>query len=138
MTDGDFTDLIGEIFRTCKRLSELTGRPVSPDGHLVGSLGEVFAASQLGLSLMPPSNGGYDAIDGEGRKVEIKTTTGSAIALASKGTQATRLVVVKFDESGQGAVLYDGPASPVWDAAGPAQANGQRRISLHRLKTIAG
>jgi len=68
----DVRTAIKKIFRSCQQLTELTGRPFSPDGHLVGSFGEVVAADLLNLTLMPPSNDGYDATDKQGRRVEIK------------------------------------------------------------------
>ena len=128
---------VRQIFDECRRLTELTGRPFSPDGHLVGSLGEVFAAETLNLQLMAPSNRGFDAIDENGHKVEIKATTRSSVALAATGTEATRLVVVQFDGNGEGGIVYDGAAIAAWDAAGPPQANGQRRISVAILKKLA-
>ena len=135
--DPTVTERIRRIFDECRELSELTGRPFSPDGHLVGSLGEVFAASALNLRLMAPSNRGFDAVDDSGQKVEIKATTRSSIALSASGTEAKRLVVVKFNELGEGAVVYDGASGPVWDAAGPPQKNGSRQISLSALSRVS-
>ena len=126
-------DLIKGVFAACRRLSKLTGRPFSPDGHLVGSLGEVYAASALNLELATPSTDGYDAVDYRGRKVEIKTTTRSSISLSTSGTNSERLIVVVLDADGTPAVFYDGPSRPVWDAAGKPQKNGQKSISLSRL-----
>lgn len=127
---------IQEVFRLCQRLTELTGRPFSPDGHLVGSIGEVFAQGLLNLTLMPLSNDGYDAVDATGRKVEIKTTSRSAVSLSSSGTKAERLVVIAVDVRGEPEVAYDGPSEPAWEAAGRPQKNGQRRISLSTLRTL--
>ena len=135
--DRETIELIRRVFDNCRSLSARTGRPFSPDGHLVGSLGEVFASEQLGLDLMPPSNLGYDATDSEGRKVEIKATTRSSVALSAAGTDAERLVVVRFDEHGNGRIVYDGAAQPVWDSAGRPQRNGQRRISLTALQRLS-
>ena len=127
---------IRKIFRSCQRLTELTKRPFSPDGHLVGSFGEVVAADLLNLTLMHPSNDGYNAIDEQGSRVEIKTTTRTSIGLSASGTRAERLVVVVIDSDGKPAVAYDAPATPVWDAAGKPQKNGQRRIALSTLKKL--
>jgi len=121
----DIRTAIKKIFRSCQRLTELTGRPFSPDGHLVGSFGEVAAADLLNLTLMPPSNDGYDAIDKQGRRVENKATTRASIGLFASGTKAERLVVVVIDGDGGTEIAYDGPAAPVWDAAGKPQKNGQ-------------
>lgn len=124
---------IKRIFQACERLTKLTGRPFSPDGHLVGSFGELVASRLLDLTLAPPSTDGYDAIDQQGRRVEIKTTTRSAIALSASGTKAERLVVVAIGASGKPSIVYDGPSSPAWEAAGRPQKNGQRRIALSTL-----
>ena len=134
----DVRTAIKKIFRSCQRLTELTKRPFSPDGHLVGSFGEVVAAELLNLTLMPPSNDGYDAIDDQGRRVEIKATTRTSIGLSASGTRAERLVVVVVDGDGETEVAYDGPTAPAWDAAGKPQKNGQRRISVSTLKKLAG
>ena len=134
----DVRTAIKKIFRSCQRLTELTKRPFSPDGHLVGSFGEVVAAELLNLTLMPPSNDGYDAIDDQGRRAEIKATTRTSIGLSASGTRAERLVVVVVDGDGETEIAYDGPTAPAWDAAGKAQKNGQRRISVSTLKKLAG
>lgn len=127
------SSLIRTVFNATDRLTELTGRPFSPDGHFVGSLGEVLATIELGLELAPPSTEGYDAVDAEGRLVEIKATTRNAVALSASGTKAERLVVVRIDSVGDPTIVYDGPATPAWEAAGRPQKNGQRRISLSKL-----
>lgn len=33
---------VAEIFRLCRELAAETGRPVVPDGHMVGAVGEAF------------------------------------------------------------------------------------------------
>jgi len=127
-------ELVKLIFESCDELSRRTGRSVSPDGHLVGSLGEIYAAQELDLALEIASNAGFDATDANGTRVEIKTTTRSAISLSAEGTLAERLVVVKLDpNSGQPSIAYDGSASTAWALAGPAAKNGQRRLSLSKL-----
>lgn len=132
----DVQATIKRIFQSCRKLTRLTGRPFSPDGHLVGSFGGVIARDRLSLTLMPPSKAGYDAIDKQGRRVEIKATTRSAISLFAYGTKAERLVVVQITNDGDAEIVYDGPAAPAWDAAGIPQKNGQRRISISKLKGL--
>ncbi len=34
-------------------------------------------------------------------------------------------------------VVYDGEGAPVWDAARPMQKNGQRSVSIHRLRGLS-
>lgn len=132
----DVRGTVKRIFQSCRKLSRLTGRPFSPDGHLVGSFGEVIARDKLNLTLMPPSNAGYDAIDKQGRLVEIKATTRNAIRLSASGTKAQRLVVVQIGGDGDAEIVYDGCIAPAWNAAGEPQKNGQRSISLSKLKGL--
>ena len=130
-------DLVRRIFETCAELSRRTSRSVTPDGHLVGSLGEIHAASILNLTLETQSNAGFDATDADGTRIEIKTTTRSSISLSAEGTLAERLVVVRLNpENGEAAIVFDGPANTAWQLAGAAQKNGQRRLSLTKLAHI--
>lgn len=131
-------ELIREVFANCAELSRRFNRPVSPDGHLVGSLGEIYAREQLGLELMGPSNEGFDARAPDGVPVEIKATTKNSISLSSNGTKSEMLVVVKFDETGQGRIVYNGPSAVAWELAGKPQKNGQQRLSLSRLIAETG
>ena len=126
-----------QVFDACRRLSEITDRPVSPDGHLVGSIGEVLAAEIFDLKLVPPSTRGYDATDHEGCKVEIKTTTRGSVALSAADPDAERLIVLRLDSLGRPDVVYDGPCGQVWSAAGKPQKNGQRRISLSTIRGLS-
>jgi len=127
-------DLVRLIFQACAELSRRSGRSVSPDGHLVGSLGEIYAAQTLGLHLETASNAGFDAVDSDGRRVEIKTTTRASISLSTSGTLAERLIVVQLDaETGAAQIIYDGDAIVAWKLAGKPGKNGQRRLSVKRL-----
>jgi hypothetical protein len=131
-------ELVRLIFRACAELSRRSGRSVSPDGHLVGSLGEIYAARALGLRLETASNAGFDAVDGQGHRVEIKTTTRSSISLSASGTLAERLIVVQLNaETGAAQIVYDGDAAVAWDIAGKPQKNGQRSLSLSKLRSVA-
>ena len=100
----------------------------------MGSLGEIHAKNVLGLTLERASNAGYDAVDDQGRKVEIKTTTRSSISLSASGTQAERLIVVKLDAlTGAAEIIYDGGAAQMWDLAGKSGKNGQKSLALSKL-----
>ena len=58
---------IRELYRITKELEEqFPGRKFTPDGHFVGSIGEVLAAGYYGLALLPNSSETHDAIDTEG------------------------------------------------------------------------
>jgi len=69
--------LISDLLKTTGRLNTLfEGRPFTPDGHLVGSIGEVVAEYIYDLSLEPcstPQIDGYTKEDAR-RSVQIKLT----------------------------------------------------------------
>ena len=111
------------------------GRKFTPDGHLVGSIGEVIAAEALGLTLHPASYPRHDAFDGQG-DVQIKMTGQSGRGVALYAT-CVRLVVLKIVSPREAEVVYDGPGEPAWAVAGAMGKNGQRVVSLTRLREIA-
>ncbi|MBB5063937.1 DUF6998 domain-containing protein [Granulicella mallensis] len=126
---------VADIYRAVVRLEELyPGRKFTPDGHLVGSIGEVIAAEALGLTLYPASYAGYDAHDGKGGDVQIKMTAGHSVAMYA---ECIRLVVLKVISSEEVEIAYDGPGAPAWSAAGKVGKNGQRVVRLSRLRALA-
>lgn len=125
---------VAAIYRATEELALLyPGRPFTPDGHMVGSIGEVVAAEALGLTLYPPSQPAHDAFDASG-DVQIKMTAGKSISMYAC---CDRLVVLRVVSPEEAEIVYDGPGQPAWDRAGPMQKNGQRRVSLSALRTIA-
>lgn len=125
---------VADIYRAVEQLSAAyPGRKFTPDGHLVGSIGEVIAAEALGLTLYNGSHPGHDAYDANG-DVQIKMTAGKSVALYST---CTRLVVLKIVNPEEAEIVYDGPGEPAWDKAGKMQKNGQRTISLAKLKALS-
>ena len=131
-------ELPGAVKKIYDAVSELEakypGRKFTPDGHLVGSIGEVIAAEHFGFELLPASTKEHDARDSDGQLVQIKLTSKSSVALYGC---CERLIVMKMLSHKEAAVIYDGPGKPVWDAAGKMGKNGQRPIPLSRLRKIA-
>jgi hypothetical protein len=101
---------------------------------LVGSIGEVIAAEALGLTLYPMSKPGHDAFDANG-DVQIKLTAGKGVAMYAC---CVRLVVLRIVSPEEAEIVYDGPGQPAWDGAGRMQKNGQRFMSLAKLRGLAG
>ena len=125
---------VSTIYRAVQELSALyPGRPFTPDGHMVGSIGEVIAAEAFGLTLYPPSQATHDAFDEQG-DVQIKMTGGTCISMYAC---CDRLLVLKVVNPEEAEVLYDGPGEPAWQQAGAMQKNGQRKVSLAKLRSIA-
>jgi hypothetical protein len=101
--------LIAELYKTVKKLNELfPGRPFTPDGHLVGSIGEVVAAYVYDLNLEPCSTPGFDARTKTGDKVEIKLTSGDQINISEQDTYADLLIVLKLINGSRFEEIYAG------------------------------
>lgn len=127
-------ELIKRIYEIVNELEGLfPGRPFTPDGHMVGSIGEVLAAENFDLELLPPSFQGHDAKDKEGRLVQIKATQGDSIALRS---EPDRLIILKIFKDCSFEKIYDGDGKIIWESAGKMQSNGQRRISINKIKNL--
>lgn len=61
MDQQKLPELINDLYRIVAELETMfPGRHFTPDGHLVGSLGECLAACHYGLELMPASSPGVD------------------------------------------------------------------------------
>ena len=75
-----FPQLIAELYGLVSKLEAMfPGRHFTPDGHMVGSIGEALAAYHYGLELLPASTAGRDARK-DGKFVEIKATQGDRVA----------------------------------------------------------
>lgn len=152
MTDPTTVELITELYALVGKLEKRFAhhcRHFTPDGHMVGSIGEALAADMFGLQLMHASNHGYDAVQGD-RRVEIKVTQGTQgvllyadVAHLPPGPEPTHLVALKIhpDLAVHGAgdwveVVYIGPAIPVWAAASKPSKTSQQLISLTRLRAM--
>lgn len=124
---------VAAIYRAVAELeAAYPGRKFTPDGHLVGSIGEVIAASALNLTLYPPSHPVHDAYDRDGG-VQIKMTARKSVAMYS---EPVRLVVLRIVSPEEAEVVYDGPGAPAWAVAEKPQKNGQRTIRLSTLKRL--
>lgn len=126
--------LITELYSLVSRLEKLfPDRRFTPDGHLVGSIGEVLVAHSYGLKLLPSSYQDHDAKTEDGRMVQIKATQVKSIGLYS---QPDNLLVIKIQPDGSYQEIFNGPGKIAWEAAGKMQKNGQRRISLSKLLNL--
>ena len=128
--------LITQIYEIVAELEDLwPNRRFTPDGHLVGSIGEVLAAHHYGLELLPSSSKVHDAVSKDGRKtkVQIKATQRNSVALRSKPEHLLVLLILK---GGTIKEMYNGPGELVWENAGKMQTNGQRAITLSRLSKL--
>ena len=128
------SDKIKELYKITNELeSSYPGRKFTIDGHLVGSIGEVIVAEHYGLELLRNSTETHDAVSTEGKYIQIKATQINRIAISS---EPDYLIVIKLFSDGTWEEVYNGPGKPVWDNAGKMQKNGQRPISLTKMRNL--
>jgi len=132
------TELVPELVRrlyalVCEFESLFPGRAFTPDGHLVGSIGEVMSAYRYNLTLHRASSTGHDAVAPNGKQVEIKATQAKSVALRA---EPEHLVVLHLGKDGHATEVFNGPGNLAWSQCGEMQKNGQRAISLSRLRTL--
>lgn len=133
-----FRALIKQLYANVEELEDMfPGRHFTPDGHMVGSIGECLVADAYGLELMPASNKGYDAVTATGIEVEIKATQANSVAFRSKSAHT---IVIRIKPDGTFEEVYNGPGSLVWQQfdGKTLPSNGQYQISLSKLRTLNG
>lgn len=110
------------------------GRHFTPDGHMVGSIGEVLAAHYYGIELYSASNGVHDGRCGS-LQVQVKTTQRNRVALTSK---PEHLLVLKLSPNGAFEEIYNGPGHLVWAQVSgkPRPKNGQYQVGITLLRAL--
>ncbi len=136
MDHDKFQRLIKQLYSTVGELELMfPGRHFTPDGHMVGSIGECLVADAYGLNLQTASNKGFDATTQDGKEVEIKATQSKSVGFRSEPEHA---IIIKLLSNGAFEEAYNGPGNLVWqqflDKKLPS--NGQYQISLNKLKEL--
>ena len=91
--------LVRQLYEIVEKLeAHFPERHFTPDGHLVGSIGEVLAAYYYGLELLPASAEAHDARTGDGRLVQIKATQRTSIGMRS---EPKHLLVLRIHSNGE-------------------------------------
>ncbi len=126
--------LIKELYSIVDSLEEhFPDKKFTPDGHLVGSIGEVLVAYHYNLELLKSSYETHDAITKDGKMVQIKATQGNTIGIRSNPDY---LIVIKILPDGNFEEYYNGIGDLAWNECGKMQKNGQRSISLSKLRKL--
>jgi len=120
-----------DISRELEKL--FPGRHFTPDGHMIGSIGEALASICYGLELFEASKETHDAKAPDGRLVQIKATQIDRVAISS---EPDWLLVLKIHKDGTFSEKYNGPGKIAWMNCGKMQKNGQRPISLSKLRKL--
>lgn len=130
-----FPELMKMLYTIVAELEEMfPGRHFTPDGHLVGSIGEALAAYYYGLELLPASTKGKDATI-NGIDVEIKATQARMVAF---GHEPEHALVLKIDQYGAFEEIYNGPGNLIWEQFKDKKlpSNGQYAIGISKLKQL--
>ena len=132
----ELTVIINELYALTARLEKMyPGRHFTPDGHLVGSIGEVFAAERYGISLFTAGCETHDGKAPDGRLVQIKATQRRSVGIYE---EPEYLLVFSIDAEGRLSEVYNGPGKPVWQlfAGKKRPKTGQYQVSLSRLREL--
>lgn len=121
--------------------SAFPDRKFTPDGRMVGDIGEAIAALKFGVILDKKSKKHWDGhrFDSSGKKwnVQIKTTQKDFTYL-KKPPREGHLIVFKIFNNGEYECCYDGKIVRVWDSLSEQKIGrtGEKTIQLERLKKI--
>lgn len=130
-----FPHLLAAIYSAVDELEAMfPGRHFTPDGHLVGSIGEALASYHYGIELFRASAEIHDGTMGEA-KVQVKATQGHRIALSS---QPEHLLVLQIHRDGKFTEVYNGPGNLAWSLVSLKYKpkNGQYQITLSSLRRL--
>ena len=130
-----FPELLSAIYAAARELEVMfPGRHFTPDGHMVGSIGEALGGYYYGIKLHKASNTQHDG-EVDGKQIQIKATQRDRIAISSCPEY---LLVLRIFEDGTFAEEYNGLGSPVWDLVSHKKLpkNGQHQVSLSALRKL--
>ena len=85
------------------------------------------------MELLPASAPVHDAVSQDGRLVQIKATQINRVSISSKPDY---LLVLRIDNDGSFQEIFNGKGATVWNATGKMMKNGQRSISLFKLRSL--
>ncbi len=116
-------------------------RLFTPDGRMVGDIGEAIASLKFKVILDKTSKKHWDGhrigLSGEKREVQVKATQRDETYL-KKPPHDGDLVVIKINHDGTYDCFYDGPIGKVWDFLKDKKLDntGAKTIKLNKLKTL--
>jgi hypothetical protein len=128
--------IIRDIYRCVAELEEMfPGRHFTPDGHMVGSIGEALAAYYYAFDeLFPASRYGHDGRVGD-RLIQVKATQTQRISISS---EPQHLLVLRIQKEGSFDEIYNGPGDRVWPlvSSRPLPRNGQYQLGVGVLTRL--
>lgn len=104
------------------------------DGHLFGSLGEIYACEKYGLTLEKSSKKGFDAKDKNGNEIQIKVTQRNKVGMRH---EPQKLLVLKLNKINfEFEEIYYGDGDKPWNESNQINSAGQKFITLNKLINI--
>lgn len=128
----DTRKLVRSLYEVTTKLKELhPHRNFTPDGILVGSIGEVLAEYHYGLSPLDIGTKGHDCSI-NGLLVQIKTTQRKSIQI---GEPCDHLIALQLMPDGTVNEIFNGPGSLAWDLVKNKKIpkNGLYAVSFTKL-----
>jgi hypothetical protein len=134
-TGQKFPNLVRQIYSAVTALEEMVpGRHFTPDGRMVGSMGEAMAAKRYGIKLYRPSHAKFDGLK-DGKEIQIKATQKHGVELKHGGGT---LLVLKINHDGSFEEIYSGDANRVWNSLSHRKVSraGEMSSSLRQLRAL--
>jgi len=136
MSENELQKIIVELWAIVERLENNyfeDGKKFTIDGHLLGSIGEVYAKEKFKLKLLKNSSEIHDAEDElTGKLYQIKITQRDKVGLRK---EPENLIVIQIDKTGMPNIIYNGNGKPVWDLIKNKKME-QKYISIKQLEKI--
>ncbi len=136
-------EAIRDLYLSVEKLRRaFDGRKFTPDGRMVGDIGEAIASLEFGVILDKKIKKHWDGhrIDSAGKKcdVQVKATQRDETYL-KKPPQEGDLLVFRIDRNGEWECYYDGSIIKVWESLKHKKpdSTGAKIIKLAKLKEIA-
>jgi hypothetical protein len=136
MSENELQKIIIELWGIVERLEKNyseDNKKFTIDGHLLGSIGEVYAKEKFKLKLLKNSAEIHDAEDElTGKLYQIKITQRDKVGLRK---EPENLIVIQIDKTGMPNIIYNGNGKPVWDLIKDKKME-QKFISIKQLEKI--
>jgi len=131
--DDDVEEIVRDIFLKVEILK--TKQPEYTWENLLGDYGEYLAIKRFDLEKAPSVNKDYDAIDSDGRTVQIKTyKTGTNVKF--KDGKADLMLVISVKRDGTFSTVFFGEFQKVKDASTFSRYSNRYVISISKLKAL--
>lgn len=132
MTSKEFKSKIAAIYTIANELgSEFGIDTCTPDGHLLGAIGQIAAKIAFGLQFGSEKDEHNCSISHNGKKtnIQVRSTSRGSIALRA---EPEYLVALEISPCGSIMLLFNGPGRYVWEIVN-GQKNLQKYASRNQL-----